>query len=213
MPEYGWSLLSIFMSCHDLRQSEVSNLHGLIGYNEQASFQETARLIAQIDQHKVIRQEHKELLKLMIHGSTFGKGEVTMGNIYTGNLVEYILQNIEYFDATDKEIAYIACDIDTANVAADLTDYTKSSMNVYNEMQNISNGEISAQTFFGKQQIQYFFELQKFHSKLGAQAFAQQKAKNAPKIKQLSNVIQQLDSSLTNDEIIDIYLTHAGSQL
>ncbi|VAW47363.1 hypothetical protein MNBD_GAMMA03-39, partial [hydrothermal vent metagenome] len=42
IPEYGWSLLSIFMSCHDLRQSEVSNLHGLIGYNEQASFQETA---------------------------------------------------------------------------------------------------------------------------------------------------------------------------
>jgi hypothetical protein len=204
--DYGWSLLSLFMSGHDLRQAEKNNDNELIGDNEQASFQEMARIIKLVDATHIFRREHKELLKLMIHGSTFGKGEDTAGNIFQGNLVKYLLQNIGYFEEHDKQLAYLACDIDTANVAADLKDYAQSSINVYNEIQNISNNALSAQTFFGEMQEQYFFELQSFNSQLGVLAFSQQKLNNAPKIRNISQQIKLLDSDLSNQQVVDFYL-------
>lgn len=206
IPEYGWSLLSIFMSSHDLRQSHKNNESELVGDNEQASFQEILRLLNQIDKHKVIRPEHKELLKLMIHGSTFGKGEDTLGNIYQGNLVKYLLQDVGYFDEGDKQLAYLACDIDTANVAASLKDYAQSSINVYSEIQNISPVEISAQLFFGEQQRQYFFDLQHFNSDMGIIAFEQQKQINAPKVVQICEVINDLDENTSNEKVVAFYL-------
>jgi len=204
--DYGWALLSIFMSAHDLRQSEKNNEQELVGNNEQASFQEVIRILDVVDQHKIVRQEHKELLKLMIHGSTFGRGEDTKGNIYIGNLVKVLLKGVAYFDDDDKELAYLACDIDTANVSADLKDYAQSSINVYNEIQTISGNSMSAQLFFGTLQSDYFFELQKFNSKVGKQAFAQQKLDNTPKIKKLCSLIQQLDPEMENNDVVDYYL-------
>jgi len=202
---YGWALLSMFMGAHDLRQSEVNNALELVGNNEQSSFQELLRILEIVDKHKVIRQEHKELLKLMIHGSTFGRGEDTKGNIYIGNLVRILLEDVAYFDDDDKELAYLACDIDTANVSADLVDYAQSSINVYNEIQTISGNTMSARLFFGTLQEDYFFELQKFNSELGKQAFAEQKLKNTPKIKALCKLIKQLDSEMENDEVVAYY--------
>lgn len=205
--DYGWSLLSLFMGGHDLRQSEKNNESVLVGDNEQASFQEMIRILDEVDDKRIVRNEHRELLKLMIHGSTFGKGEDTAGNIYQGNLVKYLLKNVEYFEDFDKELAYLACDIDTANVAADLTDYAQSSINVYNEIQNISQNKLSAQTFFGEMQEQYFFELQSFNSKIGVLAFAEQKEENAPKIQLISQKIKALDKNLSNKTVVDYYLS------
>ncbi|MBL4660361.1 MAG: hypothetical protein JKY19_08390 [Alcanivoracaceae bacterium] len=212
IPAYGWSLLTLFMSSHDLRQSEHSRNEGIIGNNEQASYQEISRLISQIDKHAVIRQEHKELLKLMIHGSTFGEGKDVSGNIYQGNLVKYILEGVGYFDSMDKELAYLACDIDTANVAIDLSSYAQSSIDVYNEIQNISKKEISAQMFFGNQQQQYFFESQKFNSQLGMQAFAQGKSRNSPKIKKICQLIVQLDKNMANEDVVEYYQSYINAQ-
>lgn len=212
VPDYGWSLLSLFMSGHDLRQSEKKNMFGLIGYNEQASYQELSRLLTQIDKDKVVRQEHKELLKLMIHGSTFGEETGATGNIYQGNLVKYILRNVGYFANTDKELAYLACDVDTANVATDLKTYAQSSIDVYNEIQNVSKERLSAQVFFGQQQEQYFFNLQKFNSKLGVLAFAQRKRDNAPRIKQVCDLIKQLDENMQDKDIVKYYQSHMGLQ-
>ena len=205
--DYGWSLLSLFMSGHDLRQSEKNIDSVLIGDNEQASFQEMARILDAIDNKNIVRNEHRELLKLMIHGSTFGKGEDTEGNIYQGNLVKYLLKNVGYFEESDKQLAYLACDIDTANVAADLTDYAQSSINVYNEIQNISQNKLSAQTFFGEMQEQYFFELQSFNSKIGVLAFNELKLENSPKIKLISQKIKSLDKGLSNKTVVDYYLS------
>lgn len=205
--DYGWSLLSLFMCGHDLRQSEKNNDSVLVGDNEQASYQEMVRIIDQVDVYKIVRNEHKELLKLMIHGSTFGKGEDTAGNIYQGNLVKYLLKNVGYFEEKDKELAYLACDIDTANVAAELTDYAESSINVYNEIQNISQNTLIAQTFFGEMQEQYFFELQSFNSKIGVLAFDFQKQENAPKIQLISQRIKSLDKELSNKTVVDYYLS------
>lgn len=203
--DYGWSLLSLFMCSHDLRQSEVNNELDLVGGNEQASFQEVARILVLVDKYQIVRREHKELLKLMIHGSTFGKGEDTEGNIYQGNLVKYLLKNVEYFDDSDKELAYLACDLDTANVAADLKDYAQSSINVYNEIQDISQNSLTAQTFFGEMQEQYFFELQSFNSQLGVLAFAQRKSENSSNIKKISLRIKDLDSNLSNKKVVEYY--------
>ena len=211
MPDYGWSLLSLFMSSHDLRQSESTDNDDIIGHNEQASYQELLRLIITIDKNKVLRPEHKELLKLMIHGSTFGEGRDVAGNIYQGNLVKYILEKIAYFDDIDKEIAYLACDIDTANVAAHLKDYAQSSIDVYNEIQTISTEEISAQFFFGEQQEQYFFELQQFNSSLGSIAFAKNKSNNAPMVKKICCAIKQLDKNMENERIVAYYQSNIDS--
>lgn len=205
MTDYGWSLLSLFMCGHDLRQSEVNDELELVGDNEQASFQEMGRILTLVDKYQIVRREHKELLKLMIHGSTFGKGEDTEGNIYQGNLVKYLLKNVGYFEDNDKELAYLACDIDTANVAADLKDYAQSSINVYNEIQNISQNSLLAQTFFGEMQEQYFFELQDFNSQLGVLAFAHRKYENAPKIKEISLSVKDLDGSLSNEQVVKYY--------
>jgi len=212
IPPYGWSLLSLFMCCHDLRQSEDNNNKDLIGNNERASYQEVIRIIDIVDKKKYFRQEHKELLKLMIHGSTFGKGEDNMGNIYKGNLVKYLLKDVAYFENIDKELAFIACDIDTANVSADLIDYAKSSINVYNEIQNISPVKVSAHSFFGELQEQYFFDLQKFNSKLGKQAFANKKLENAPIVKSICDVIKQLDPETNNEKVVEIYLSQVDEK-
>ncbi|HFC29910.1 MAG TPA: hypothetical protein ENJ44_02580 [Oceanospirillales bacterium] len=205
IPEYGWSLLSIFMACHDLRQSEDDKHFDIIGNNEKASYKEALRIISAIDKEKLLFQEHKELLKLMIYGSTFGEGKDNLGNIYQGNLVEYLVGLINYFEDVDLEIAYLACDIDTANVAASLKDYANSSINVYQEIQEISNSKISAYNFFGEQQEKYFFNLQQFNSKLGKQAFLQLKAENEPKIKAICEKIKRLDKNLSNQEVVENY--------
>jgi hypothetical protein len=208
MPDYGWSLLSLFMSSHDLRQSETKNNDDIIGHNEQASYQELLRLIVIIDKNKLLRQEHKELLKLMIHGSTFGEGKDVVGNVYQGNLVKYILQRVAYFDETDKQIAYLACHIDTANVAEQLKDYAQSSINVYKEIQTMSTTKISAQSFFGQQQEQYFFELQQFNSSLGLIAFAKNKSNNAPMVREICKNIRLLDKNMEDEKIIAYYQSH-----
>ena len=205
IPEYGWSLLSLFMCSHDLRQSEINDDLELVGNNEQATYFEVKRLINQLDSKKAVRQEHKELLKLMIHGSTFGKGEDTHGNIYKGNLVKYILKSVAYFDEMDKELAYIACDIDTANVAAPLSDYAVSSLNVYHEVKSLTDKEISAKRFFGEQQEQYFFELQKFNSQIGKQAFHPLKLDNAPIIQSICTTINNLPDTTENHRVVEIY--------
>ena len=207
IPDYGWTLLSLFVSCHDLRQSETPNVSDCVGSNEQASFQELLRLLEKYDTKDLITKEHRNVLKLMIHGSTFGRSEDNRGNIYNGKLLKYLLVDNTEFSDTDIELAYIACDIDTANVAADLKDYARSSINVYNEIQNVSPSMISARKFFGEQQEQFFFELQKFDSKLCGLAFEMGKEKNAPLVKQISQKIKQLDNTLTNDEVVKRYVS------
>lgn len=209
--DYGWSLLSIFIASHDLRQSEKNTDTEWIGNNEQASFQEVIRILASVDEHQKIRLEHKELLKLMIHGSTFGKGQDIEGNIYHGNLVKFLFKQVNYFEEADKEIAYLACDIDTANVASDLTEYAKTSIDVYNEIQNITHNSLSAHTFFGEAQEQYFFEMQGFNSQLGTLAFAQRKKDNTPKIKQISQKIKNLDKNMCNEKVVEYYLAQIKS--
>ncbi len=206
IPDYGWSVLSLFMCSHDLRQSEDNKLNkNIIGNNEQASYLEIERLMALIDSKGLFQNEHKELLKLMIHGSTFSQGEDNNGNIYNGNLVAVLLKTIDYFEEADKQLAFLACDIDTANVATELTDYADSSINVYNEIQTFSKTPINAKIFFGEQQQQYFFVMQRFNSHIGVAAFSEQKDKNAPKIKTISRIIIDSEDELANEEVIELY--------
>ncbi len=206
IPDYGWSILSLFMCSHDLRQSEDNRSNkNIIGTNEQASYLEIERLMTLMDSKGRFQNEHKELLKLMIHGSTFSQGEDNNGNIYNGNLVDVLLKNIDYFEEGDKQLAFLACDIDTANVAAELTDYADSSINVYNEIQTFSKTPINAKAFFGVQQQQYFFVMQRFNSHIGVVAFSEQKDKNAPKIKSISRVIIDSEDKLANEEVVELY--------
>lgn len=213
IPEYGWSLLSLFMAAHDLRQAESPQSDTLVGNNEKASYEELIRLIDLTDHEQLISDEHKQLLKLMIYGSTFGTSKDKNGNIFNGNLVGYLLSQVHYFEDLDKEIAFLACDIDTANVSAPLLDYAYSSLDVYNEIQAFSGRSIPAQVFFGEMQEAYFFTLQQFNSELGRLTFNQLKEKNAPIVKSISRNISSMDSSHSDAQLIDHYLQQIKSSL
>lgn len=206
IPGYGWSLLSLFICCHDLRQSEKNNPQTLVGNNEQASFDELVRLLNKYDKHHLFDNKLRNILKVMIHGSTFGSGEDTNGNIYRGNLVKYLLDESSEFDDMDRELAYIACDIDTANVAIDFKEFAQSSINVYDEIQNISPQRLTAKEFFGEQQESYFFDLQKFDSRLCNLAFSRYKEKNAPMVSKVSQSIRQLDTSYSDEQVVKYYI-------
>jgi hypothetical protein len=206
IPKYGWSILSLFMGAHDLRQNIKESNDDLVGNNEKASFDEVKRLIERLDHKKVFQKEHIALLKLMIYGSTFGKSEDQHGNVFNGNLVKYLLDDNRHFEPIEKEIAYLACDIDTANVSAPLLKYAEASIDVYNEIQNFSATPLDAKLFFGDLQENYFFTLQRYNSKIGRLVFDKFKLKNAPIIRKISNSISNLSDNLTNEEVVELYL-------
>ena len=213
IPQYGWSLLSMFMGAHDLRQAETPESKSLVGNNEKASYEELMRLLKEIDHSRVVTETHKQLLKLMIYGSTFGTNKDENGTVFNGNLVAYLLDQVGYFDNADKEIAFLACDIDTANVSAPLIEYAHSSIDVFKEIQDFSEFKLSAQMFFGNMQEDYFFKLQKYNSKLGRLTLNDMKIKNAPFVRKVSKEISKLDESLSNQKVIDKYLQLMKEQI
>lgn len=206
IPNYGWSLLSLFMGTHDLRQNLSNSDEDIIGNNEKASFDEAKRLITSLDHQKIFKTEHMDLLRLMIYGSTFGKSTDAQGNVFNGNLVKYLLDENVKFELINKEIAYLACDIDTANVSAPLLNFADSSIDVFTEVKNFSPIAIDAKLFFGKLQENYFFTLQRYNSKIGRLVFDKLKLKNAPIIRSISHSISNCSDDLSDKEVIEYYL-------
>ena len=210
VPEYGWMLLSFFAATHDLRQAEDNTPleNTLVGRNESASFDEAIRIIDLVDPKQRFRQKYRDILQLMIYGSTFSHGQGA-GLVFEGNLALPLLAEVKDITAIDRELVLLACDVDTANVSLSITQYAQSAIKVFRELQSHHNPEYSARAFFSEQQYRYFLELQKFHSTLGKAVFEPMKQRNTDAIGKLSNSISELPTDTPQEDVISVFSSTA----
>ena len=213
-----WLALTLFASCHDLRQREATEYVQSIGNNEAASIAETHRILDIAGFDPVADRELYLALEIMIAGSTFDARPapanaavqpefntaeaVTMG----GPLAPKIAAQ---FDQTQPgwrddptmvravELALIASDLDTANVGESFTDLAESAARLGAEREMRAGRSLGDPasgppmlSFLTNGQERYFFELHRFCSDLGRSVYAEDKNRNAPKVRRLSQALR-----------------------
>lgn len=207
---HDWAALLLFGAAHDLRQRETGPAFAGIGANECASLVEALRIL---DACGFSRETDGGLylaLELMIAGSTFDAAPlpgghrlnaadlVQSGGALAGRLDRILdeLGSTWRHDATVRhalDLALIAADLDTANVAEPFADFADSSERLCRERERLAGRSLdeaaSAQpvlAFLTGGQLRFFFELHDFHSTLGRAAFAAGKQANAAPLRALT---------------------------
>ena len=214
LPGRDWLALALFATCHDLRQREpVSFSHG-IGANEAASVAETFRIL---DLSGFDRQADEDLylaLEVMISGSTFDatprppQSQVNTAEIIApgGPLAPKLAGELDQTDPSWREnaklahaleLALIASDLDTANVAEPFPELAASAGRLAAEREMRSGRSLDEPDsgapvlgFLTGGQERYFFELHRFCSDLGRDVFGDGKTENAPKVRALSEMLR-----------------------
>lgn len=201
--------LMLFGAGHDLRQREATQPIAGVGANERASIAETHRIM---DACGFCRDRDADLyiaLELMIAGSTFDARPAPAGFHYNaadlvqsgGALAARLDQTL---DATRPDwradprivhglqLALIAADLDTANVAEPFRQFASSGENLCREREMLSGRSLDAGEsalpvlgFLTDGQDRFFFELHRFQSEPGRAAFEAGKQANAAKLKAL----------------------------
>ena len=209
-----WVALQLFATCHDLRQREVVDFARPVGNNEAASIAETFRIL---DVCGFDRERDRGLyldLELMIAGSTFdarpgatpasyNTAEVAAtGGALAPRIGAYLDQSVPgWRDDADiqraVELAQIASDLDTANVAEAFPWLAESASRLCQEREMRSGRDLRAEEsampcvgFLSDGQVRYFFELHRFCSELGEATFAATKAENGPKVRSLADALR-----------------------
>ena len=236
LPGRDWLALSLFATCHDLRQRETVEFRHGIGNNEAASIAETNRIL---ESAGFIRSEHAELfvaLETMIAGSTFDAtprsptynvAEVlATGGPLAPKLAEKLDQTTPGWREDPNmeralKLALIASDLDTANVGERFAEFAQSAARLAAEREMRAgrslNSASSGQPVLGvltDGQERYFFDLHRFCSDLGSAVFAQGKEYNAPRVRELANELRsrfgtRAPGSFTGDEVLHAHLTLA----
>ncbi len=211
-----WIALSLFATCHDLRQRENLDTGHPIGSNEAASIAETHRIL---DRCGFDRNEDHELylaLEVMIAGSTFDARPAPIDRsryntaevIHTGGpLAPHLEREVEKINPSWREepglrraldLALIASDLDTANVGESFVDLCDSAARLAGEREmrsgrSLDHVESGAPmlSFLSTGQERYFFELHRFCSELGARVYAPGKEANAEKVRALSKQLRE----------------------
>ena len=226
-----WFLLALFGAAHDLRQREVPQFEAGIGSNERASVEETFRIL---DVSGFSRTDHAEVylsIELMIAGSTFDARPAPPGTEY--NSAEMVIESggalAQKLDKKlDKhapgwrndrrivhalELALVAADLDTANVAEAFPAFMWSTerLCLEREMRSRRDPESpeAAEPIFGfltAGQENYFFDLHRFSSPPGREAFAAAKENNVPRVRQMAQRMRERVTSPRNGtEVIEIF--------
>jgi hypothetical protein len=220
-----WFRLSLFAAAHDLRQREAPEFHAGIGANERASVEETFRILQACG---FTLEQNTELFmscELMISGSTFDARPSSSTHEY--NPAELVVQSggalaHKLGAKLDKhvagwrddarirhalELALIAADLDTANVAEPFPVFMASAERLCLEREMRSRRDPgspdSAQpvlSFLTDGQQRYFFELHRFNSDYGRQAFDASKRANADRLVDLT---RRLRESFAGREPVD----------
>ncbi len=206
-----WIALSLFASCHDLRQREVIDTGHPVGSNEAASIAETHRIL---DACGFDRGNDRGLylaLEIMIAGSTFdARPQPADRSAYNtaevihagGPLAPHLAREMErmnpkWRDQPDigraLDLALIASDLDTANVGESFIELCDSSARLAGEremragrsLDSVASGAPMLGFVTGGQE-RYFFDLHRFCSPLGEQVYAAGKAANADKVREMS---------------------------
>ena len=206
-----WIALSLFASCHDLRQREVIDTGHPVGSNEAASIAETQRILDRCGFSPVHDRALYLALETMIAGSTFDarpqpvdrRAYNTAEVIHTGGpLAPHLARELDRVNPdwrrepdTERalDLALIASDLDTANVGESFIELSDSSARLAGEremragrsLDSVDSGAPMLGFVTGGQE-RYFFELHRFCSPLGERIYAPGKATNADKVREMS---------------------------
>ncbi len=205
-----WCVLHLFAGCHDLRQREESMYEAGVGSNERASIEETFRLLDHTGFSRDADADIYQALELTIAGSTFDARPPPGGAAFNaaelvqsgGALAAKLARKLDKHrpgwrdDAGllhAHDLALIAADLDTANVAEPFARFATSAENLCLEREMLCRRDLetpeSAQPVLGfltDGQDRFFFDLHRFNSELGRQAFGAAKDANASRLKSLS---------------------------
>ena len=231
LPVLDWFLLALFGAAHDLRQREVPQFAAGIGSNERASIEETFRIL---DAAGFSRQAHDNVylgIELMIAGSTFDARPAAPATEY--NSAEMVMQSggalaQKLDEKLDRhapgwrddprmvhalELALIAADLDTANVAEAFPIFMASTERLCLEREMRSRRDPdspeSAQpilSFLTTGQEHYFFDLHRFSSAAGREAFAAAKQNNVPRVRRMSQLMRErVHSPRNGTDVIETF--------
>lgn len=234
-----WILLTLFGAMHDLRQREKPDTDHIIGSNEQASIDESFRILEKVGMSRREHRDFFETLKMMIAGSTFNiapkqnpnispaEAATTAGALAPSLILEMDEKNPDW--RSDPELkrrarlTLIASDLDTANVAEPVIRFAKSGVRLCKEIEYRCGRDMGLESagpvfnFLTRGQEAYFFDLHQFDSKIGARVLGAMKEKNAPLIRTLCNHMREVygeapDETITGNEIVDEFM-HKASEL
>lgn len=237
LPGRDWLALSLFATCHDLRQRETVEFSHGIGNNEAASIAETFRIL---EVAGFRAQEHEELfvaLEIMIAGSTFDASPRSSAPYNVAEIVqtggplaprlatELDTARPGWRDEPLLEralkLALIASDLDTANVGERFAEFAQSAARLAAEREMRAGRSLNSPEsgtpvlgFLTDGQERYFFDLHRFCSDLGTSVFGQGKDYNAPRVRELAAELRRrfggrAAGSYTGDEVLHAHLTLA----
>jgi hypothetical protein len=205
-----WCVLDLFAACHDLRQREEPLYEAGVGANERASIEEAFRLLDDCGFCRSADAAIFTAIDLTIGGSTFDARPPPGGAAFNaaelvqsgGALAAKLAQKLDKHRPGWREdervvhaheLALIAADLDTANVAEPFQRFADSAENLCLEREMLCHRDLdtgeSAQPVLGfltDGQDRFFFDLHRFNSELGRQSFAAAKEENAARLKSLS---------------------------
>ncbi|MCK7592534.1 hypothetical protein [Pseudomarimonas salicorniae] len=215
LPLFEWLALSLFATCHDLRQREQVDFSHPIGNNEAASICETRRILALSGFDGLRDRGLYDALDMMIAGSTFDPrptpppGEfntaevVTTAGALAPQLPLFLDREFPWWREDPSavravELAQMASDLDTANVGEAFPWLAESASRLCQEREMRSGRSLDAEQsaqpclgFLSDGQERYFFELHRFCSDIGRDTFAAAKEGNAERLRQVASALRE----------------------
>jgi hypothetical protein len=210
-----WLLLGLFAACHDLRQREAPAYSAGVGSNERASIEEAFRILDAAGFSRDIDAAFYVGLELTISGSTFDARPPakdweynsadlvhTSGGALASKLDAKLDKHVPGWRADPAiehalDLALIAADLDTANVAEPFARFveTGTRLCLEREMRSHRSPDDAASAlpvlgFLTDGQERFFFDLHRFNSDAGRQAFSNAKASNAQPLKTLTMALR-----------------------
>jgi len=229
-----WMYLFIFSAAHDLRQGFPGYDANGVGNNERASADEAIRILELAGFNREEDFPMFDVIEWMIHGTTFLLGEMELGGGIFGpgalapRLAEKIQPMGESFGPLSNdqvcELVLLAADIDTANVAQPIDQFAEQSESLcreFHKLQGISlNSADSGKTAFGfltRGQEQYFFNSQRFNSRLARAALNESKNRTGEQLRELiawleerfTDELENQPDLNTGEHVLQAFLGHA----
>lgn len=215
LPPFEWLALSLFATCHDLRQRERVDFSHPIGRNEAASICETRRILALsgFDSHQ--DRDLFNALDMMIAGSTFDPRPtpppdefnsaevVTTAGALAPQLPAFLDRDFPWWRDDPSAVravalAQMASDLDTANVGEAFPWLAESASRLCQEREMRSGRQLESEQsaqpclgFLSDGQERYFFELHNFCSDIGRDTFAAAKDDNAARLRRVSHALRE----------------------
>ena len=211
-----WFLLTLFAATHDLRQREVPEFTAGIGSNERASIDETFRILHLCGFTPERNAEIFLGIELMIAGSTFdarppmpaleyNSADMVMesGGALARKLDQKLDKHVPGWRDDPRlahalELAAIAADLDTANVAEPFPLFMASAERLCLEREMRSHRDPASaesaqpvRNFLTTGQEHYFFDLHRFCSVHGLAAFATDKQANTEPLRSLVRSLRE----------------------